>query len=1503
MSLLENSLENVLKNNSIDSSQLITRLVKVEAYYNDKRRMYCWRYHTRFVDEAPIIVINTKIVLKICDILIKNKALLAGGSVLGCFSDFKNNNLDLDIYVNEKNAMTIYNDLSNIGYNNIKNLCLAPPYDQSFFRKNHILSRIRLENEDFIPIDLMIIPDNISLVSVVTNFDLSFCEIWFDGQNVYAVDPEGIKNKQGVLKPDYNEALFKYFNKFITNRIKKYGKRGFKISYSSPFSVCRFLYKAEEIKDMTIPNGTIKILNETTNKYVYPEEWVVKFVLKKFYTLNCRKNFNLYYHFTLKEFTWQNLFSMLKRYYHITPFSYGIYSYQGSNLESIPMPPEYRWINPENPRFPEDASPEFKQKRVDFKVKLLIKYLILNIFTDHDESIWRHMEKLERWIEYINKILNGDIENEEGRIINGENFYVNFIDYKKEDLTPDQAKLLTDILYVENILNPLSFKDLDLFTYYSILNNYFLRINQRSSISYYKNNYLIPNDFEILDIESFEETSMNEWLAGDPTNLIFLYNSTQTDAINGIKGIGLSKNALYQLHAKLIVECKKSNIGLAVYQDNVFLNKIYNVLTVGDSLNNGILLSKLNCVKDEVEKEGGNRIFYLTEERLLKSIAGLSSVIYYNEYDLNIHGSYRNLVSAAHCGDGQETRVYDEIFIIDKSKLVSVTEFDRVISSGAIENNIKDTEPPPSYTEISSRISAFLSSENTSSFKLLMNSIRDGEIDIATKIIKNNDKYFLNMQDDDGNTPLIFAVDLGIEYIELIKLLLKKKVNVNTQNKLGETALMIASESFEANIIDLLVRENDADITLVNNNGNTALLSLAYKYESLTLKETSYKKKSSIEYSIHVLLDNSKKIIDVQNNIGETALIVLSRNIQIFNGLESILRYKPNPNIQDNNGYTALMNLTKLGSSVGVKMLLYYGVDPDINLVNRYGDTALIIASFYGFHDIIKLLLDRPDIKLNIQNNEGYTALHYAVSMENIDIIKSLIKAGANPDIKNNDGQSPSDIALDIGIDLNKILSELEESKENTYVQEEKVGESNVEILLNLIKNNEGEEAALEFIDNLTTEEINQEYNLMTPLTLAIIEDKVNIFNKLIMRSDIDINKKNGHGYTPILYAIKLNRFTDMLPALLNHNNLDIDMEEDIYETTPIYQAVQSNNLNIVNEILTLNPNLNILSYGETPLHLAVRKNNIDIVKALVGGIAKIDINKLNSEGKTPLDLAYENGYTDIVEYLRTQSEIENFEEEEDEEQENIDDDYMDPTISDDENEEEYTENDYIETTNYDDDLQANINNTDSPSQLRQLYLYIMDRKTEDAIDLINIMDIDTLNIQDIDGYTPLVHAINRHANDIAIAIINKGVNLDLQDIDGYTSLMHAIIDRHANDIVIAIINKGVNLDLQDIDGYTALSRALTRNNIELVNILLEAGANSTIQDNYGNSPADVLGASDSGENYYKGKYIDDKNKGKNGIIYTQDDYTEQTISDDEDSGDYYEGRYINEKFSPKRQR
>ena len=1019
MSIIERSLEKVLTNNSIDSSRLISKLVNVILSTNKRSKSLVWRSSSVKLANSNLYK-NTKTFLKICDILIKNEALLAGGSVLSAFSDFSIN--DLDIYVNEKNVYKIYKDLKNIGYK-IQNECLAPAYDQSFFRKNHIMARFRLDNPDFLPIDLMIIPDDIPLVRVVTNFDLSFCETWFDGQIVYAVDPVGIKNKEGILKPAYIESLFKYFNFFITKRIEKYGKRGFKISYTSPSSTCTFLHKTDEIKDIMVPNGTIRLLNETTGKYVYPEEWVVKFILNKFYNINCQKDFNLYYNFSLKEFTWQELFSMLKRYYHITPLSYGIYSYTQSILESIPMPIEYRWVNPANSTFPEDASPEFKEKRVNLKVKLLIKYLILNKFKPI--SLWSDIQKNKKWEEYINKVLNDDIKNEE-RVINGENFYINFTQNTDTDLTSDQRKMLTDILYIQDILKPLeNDKPREI---KNIIDFYFLTINQRSSISYYKNNYLIPNDFDIFDIELFEDTTINDWLLKDPTNLVFLYNSVQTNALNGIKGIGLTKNSLYQLYAKLIVECKSTNIGWAIYEDNVIIDKIYNVLTVGDSLNNGILLSKLNCVKDEVDKKNGNRIFYLIEGRLLKAIAGLSSIIYYRTNELNIHGSEINLVSAVHCEEGQETNVYDEIFIIDKSKLVSRIEFNRVISSGIIpieETNIYKNK----YEEISSKISSFIEQIKIYTFENLENALIENDDKKIHDILTYIDVYELNtLSNNLGRmTPLMYAasknylnivielIDKGVEldilddnkytalmyaagndHPDIVKILIDGHADINIQNAQGNTALIFAADNDHPDIVKILIDE-DADINIQNNDGMTAL-DVVERNIGIAFKQgDDYSVSKSISNSLRNYINRRNQEENENENITPLITAVNNGDLDEVNVLLSSSTIDINS--ENNQGNTALMYACKHGHTQIVNALIEAGAN--INLQNMFGETALIYACRYNHPDIVNILINN-DVDIDIQSNDGYTALMHASIGDNERSVRLLIGEGVDKDAQNN---------------------------------------------------------------------------------------------------------------------------------------------------------------------------------------------------------------------------------------------------------------------------------------------------------------------------------------------------------------------------------------------------------------------------------------------------------------------------------------------------------------------
>jgi hypothetical protein len=199
------------------------------------------------------------------DALITEKAYIAGGSILSCYSNITFKTEDLDIYVNQSNFNNFIIKLSKV-YTFTRHNHLAPPYDKSFFKKNNILFRIRgLSNTRIkIPaIDIMVIPDEINILDVLSNFDLTICEIWYNGKTVNGTNLTDIQNKVGYLRKEYNDSLFKHLNSFIINRIKKYRERGFKIEYNIPPK-----------KALTISVNTKNVTN--------PKEWVIKKILTIF---------------------------------------------------------------------------------------------------------------------------------------------------------------------------------------------------------------------------------------------------------------------------------------------------------------------------------------------------------------------------------------------------------------------------------------------------------------------------------------------------------------------------------------------------------------------------------------------------------------------------------------------------------------------------------------------------------------------------------------------------------------------------------------------------------------------------------------------------------------------------------------------------------------------------------------------------------------------------------------------------------------------------------------------------------------------------------------------------------------------------------------------------------------------------------------------------------------------------------------------------------------------
>ena len=163
-------------------------------------------------------------------LLFHHKAVVAGGFVLNAMTtrvvDFKQ---DMDVYVHHSQAFALYQALLDLGYN-ISTSHITPTYDESFIRKNKIEARFRLHNWGGMigRIDVMVIPDAIPLEHVVTNFDLTFCQVWYDGKRVHSSHPNDIARKHGSLQRQYH-AAYQSGNLFLHRRIEKYKARGFEI--------------------------------------------------------------------------------------------------------------------------------------------------------------------------------------------------------------------------------------------------------------------------------------------------------------------------------------------------------------------------------------------------------------------------------------------------------------------------------------------------------------------------------------------------------------------------------------------------------------------------------------------------------------------------------------------------------------------------------------------------------------------------------------------------------------------------------------------------------------------------------------------------------------------------------------------------------------------------------------------------------------------------------------------------------------------------------------------------------------------------------------------------------------------------------------------------------------------------------------------------------------------------------------------------------------------------
>ena len=316
--------------------------------------------------------------------------------------------------------------------------------------------------------------------------------------------------------------------------------------------------------------------------------------------------------------------------------------------------------------------------------------------------------------------------------------------------------------------------------------------------------------------------------------------------------------------------------------------------------------------------------------------------------------------------------------------------------------------------------SKFNNNKNISAVDLkLLESLSQNSAKIMQMIIDKVDKKLIN-DSLEGKTPLIIAV--GNSYIDTAKILIENGANINAVDIEGWSALSYAVNNGDIEIAKLLL-ENKAKIKdelliaikspIVESSINMMKLLIDNKVNINYTDEDGFNplniaiESRDMELTKFLITNGANVNSLMQDGVSLIGYAIAQNNMDL---LQMLIENGANVNYTNGDSWanTPLQTASRLGLDNVVRILLTRNAD--INAVDMNGNTALHTAALNSQLSIVKLLLEKNP-NLDIQNKVGNTALHLAVISGNIDIVGELVLKGANTRIRNNDGKYPRDIA------------------------------------------------------------------------------------------------------------------------------------------------------------------------------------------------------------------------------------------------------------------------------------------------------------------------------------------------------------------------------------------------------------------------------------------------------------------------------------------------------------
>ena len=258
----------------------------------------------------------------------------------------------------------------------------------------------------------------------------------------------------------------------------------------------------------------------------------------------------------------------------------------------------------------------------------------------------------------------------------------------------------------------------------------------------------------------------------------------------------------------------------------------------------------------------------------------------------------------------------------------------------------------------------------TKNNKQLLKISKKGNLNKLEKVLGQH--VNIDIRNKNNQTPLTIAIRKG--HTDFALRLIDSGADINRTGRNGISPLSFSAYVGDIKLVRTLL-EMGADVHSVDKFGSPPLFWSATKEISELL----------IEYGSKVKVRNKyKETALMWANNGEQAQFLIDQGIKI--------------NAKDRLKQTAIIHSVKNSLSDVSNVLLKNGINYNTKYLTA--DDLFMEAAFSRDIDMINFLLNVGDIDINKQNEEfGYTALMQASYLGYFELVETLLKNGANPNL------------------------------------------------------------------------------------------------------------------------------------------------------------------------------------------------------------------------------------------------------------------------------------------------------------------------------------------------------------------------------------------------------------------------------------------------------------------------------------------------------------------------